>query len=438
MMEVLDRIERELVDAAGRRVARRRVQRRALIAGALALLALAAASVASAVTGEGPLASMFGVREGDPNLRAAKPTPGGERAVVRAESPSGQRWVFGFFESDQPLVPARRNGSGFCFTPLAEGRGRLEGLGCGTPRSFAREIARHGFFVSAWGIGQGGERSGVLGTAPVYGLVPADVRQVTVQAERRPALRANLSRPFTLRQGRDGPAETVRAFLAVVESVGDVRLTGFTSLKASVELADGSVRSKALEVAVGFPLAADQRFRASAPHVKIGASVHATRWRMVAYKAEREVLCVSPAPPRQRLISAARLQCSGPFAVIRSLQTYGVAAYASESEPPGGGVKRGSYTVLGHARADAREVTVIDQRGRRWQAELSPTWTTARRLPGDLHGIRGPLRMRLERLPQTAPLRSFLVAIPAPPGPSDGDGLRLQVTLADGQVLRQP
>ena len=437
-MEVLDRIERELARAALRRRIRNRTRRRALLAAGLILGLLVVASVASAVSGDGPLASLLGVRGDDPTLRSTRPTPRGERAVVRAQSASGQRWAFAFFESDGAIVPPGRAGRGFCFAPLVEGRRSLEGVGCGTAESFIRQVARDGLTVEASGVGAGGERSGVLGTAPVYGLVPADVRRVTVQTENQKPLAASVSPSFSLARGSEARGRRVRAFLGVVESIGDVRLTGFTSVTAAATFADGSVRKESLEVAVGFPLAGDQRLKARAPRVRLDSTFGSSRWRMIAYKADRQVLCVSAAPQGKQLISAARAQCSSPFAVINALGRHGVAAYASESDPPGGGARRGSYTVLGHVRAGARNVTVIDQRGRRWEAELSKVWTTARRIPRDLAGIKGPLRKSLQDVPQTAALRAFLVAIPTPPGPSQGDGLRIEVRLADGRTLQQP
>ena len=438
MNEVLDRIERELVDAVTRNGARRRRRRRTLVVAGLVTGLLAAATVASAVTGDGPLASLLGVRADDPTLRSARPTPGGEQAVVRAQSASGQRWVFAFFEADKGIVPPGREGRAFCFTPLVEGNRRLGGLGCGTRESFLRQLARHGLVVEAGGVGAGGAQSGLLGSAPVYGLVPAAVRRVAVQAENKKPVDARLSAPFSLAGGTEVRGRRVRAFLGIVESVADVRLTGLTSVTAAVTSADGSIRKRSLEVAVGFPLVAAQRLTRGTAQIRLETTVRTTRWRMIAYKADRQVLCVSAAPPGKQLISPTTLQCSSPFAVINALHRHGVAAYASESEPPGGGARAGSYTVLGHIRADARGVTVSDQRGRRWPAELSRVWTTAKRLPGDLTGIKGPLRKSLERVPEATPLRSFLVAIPAPPGPSHGQGLRTEVRLADGRTLRQP
>jgi hypothetical protein len=159
---------------------------------------------------------------------------------------------------------------------------------------------------------------------------------------------------------------------------------------------------------------------------------------MIAYGGSHGVLCTSAAPAPQPVVNAGQLQCSSPLTVIDGLYRSGVAPYPSDTDPPGGTDKPGSYTVRGFARADAREVTVADQRGRHWRAELSRVWTSAARQPGDLAGIRGPLRERLERLPSRARVRSFFVAIPAPPDASDGRGLRIETRLEDGGGLSQP
>jgi hypothetical protein len=439
--EVITAIERELLRAARRRAARRRARRRRALTGvALAGAILIAVSAAAAISGQGPLADLLGVRRDDPNLRSAKPTPGGERAVVVAESESGQRWRFAIFQSDQPLqFPGRApTDSTFCFTPVEESAERLDGLGCGAPQAFRKAIRKHGLFFAPYGSGSHGETSGVLAISPVWGLVPAGAQRVRVGAEGEPALEAALSEPFALKvRGRPRRPET-RAFLAVVDLPGDLRLRGFNRVVAEVTLADGSTRRRAREVAVGFPLVRTSKPESDLRQIRQAVATGPWRWQTLAYQGRAGSLCTSAAPAGEQLIKLTRLQCSGPLAIIDAFRRVGVAAYPSDTNPLGGGNRPGSYVVRGFARADAREVVVVDQRDRRWRAELSEPWITAARRPNDTVGIEGSFRRRFESLPRTARVRVFAVAIPTPPGPGMGRGLSVRVRLNDGTTLAQP
>jgi hypothetical protein len=439
--DVFDQLERELVRAAGRRaVPARPTRRRALLAAAIALAVLLTVSAAWAISGEGPLADLLGGRRDDPNLRFAKPTPGGERAVVVAESESGQRWRFAIFQSDQPLdFPDRPRARGtFCFTPVQEAANRTSGLGCGAPAALREQIRARGLYFTPYGSGSHGETSGVLAISPVWGLVPATALAVRVSAEGEPPIEATLSEPFALgvKGGRRSP--DTRAFLAVVDLPGDLRLRGFNRVTAEVRLADGTTRSRSREVAVGFPLVGASRPRRGAKRIRQPAEVGSWRWQTVAYEGRDGSLCTSAAPLGEELIKLTRIQCSGPLAIIDAFHRFGVATYPSDTNPLGGGKLPGSYVVRGFARTDAREVVVVDQRGRRWRAALTEPWTTVARRSNDTANLKGRFRERFGRLPRSARVRNFAVAIRTPPGPRDGRGLSVRTRLSDGSTLVQP
>jgi hypothetical protein len=119
---------------------------------------------------------------------------------------------------------------------------------------------------------------------------------------------------------------------------------------------------------------------------------------------------------------------------VNALTRYGATLYLSNFDPRR---ERGRRTVaaFGFTRADARSVSLVDSRGRRYEAKLSRRWETAERRPGDLAGTGGELRSRLERLPRRAGVRSFIASLDVPPEPGD-TGLRLVVELENGKVLR--
>jgi hypothetical protein len=295
-----------------------------------------------------------------------------------------------------------------------------------------------GLYFAPYGSGSHGESSGVLAISPVWGLVPADAKGVRVTSEDGRTVEATLSEPFALRVGQRSPRADARAFLAVVDLPGDLRLRGFTRLTAEATLANGEVRPRSTEVAVGFPLVRTSKPLPGSKRLAMGTRIEAQRWETISYEGARGSLCSSAAPAGEPLIKLTRLQCSSPLAIIDALERFGVATYPSETEPPGGGKRPGSYVVRGFARAEARNVTLIDQRGRTWGAGLSRVWTTVARTPGDTSDLRGRSRQRFDRLPQQAPVRSFVAAIRTPPGPTAGQGVRLRVRLADGTVLTQP
>jgi hypothetical protein len=441
MNEAIHLIERELVRAARRRTAKRRARRRrAIVAVALALVALAGVSAAAAVNGEGPLADLLGVRRDDPELRFAAPKRGGERAVVVADSESGQRWRFAIFESNQALrLPGRPPAEDvFCATPVLERAERLDGLACGPPEGFLDEIRRDGLYFAPHGSRSHGETSGVLVISPVWGLVPHDARRVLIRTEDGSAREASMSKPFALgTEGKRRKPDT-RAFLAVVDLPGDLRLRGFTPIEAAVELADGRVKRKTYEVAVGFPLVRTSKPEPGATRHEMGVAIGGRRWNTIAYEGARGSLCTSAAPAGEALIKLTRLQCSSPLAIIDAFERHGLAAYPSDTDPPGGGKRPGSYVVRGFTGADARAITLFDQMGRRWPAQLSPVWTTISRGPGDTAGLKGRFRERFAGLPKSAPVRTFVIGVATPPGPSHGEGVRLEVRLADGTTLTQP
>jgi hypothetical protein len=137
----------------------------------------------------------------------------------------------------------------------------------------------------------------------------------------------------------------------------------------------------------------------------------------------------------ERLTKPRYRQCSQPLAIVNALDRYGAAVYLSDPNPLR---ERGprNMAVFGLARADATAVTIINQKGGRSDASLSRPWATAVRRLGDLAGIHGGLRQRLELLPRRMRLRSYITSIRLPPRPTDGRGLRLEVRLSDGTLLR--
>jgi hypothetical protein len=409
------------------------------VAVAVALALLLAVSAATAISREGPLAELLGVRADDPDLRFARPTPGGQRAVVIAESESGQRWRFAIFQSDEPPVsPGRpRAGGSFCFTPVQETASRLSGLGCGAPAALRAQVLRRGLYFEPYGSGHG-ESSGVLNISPVWGLVPASARGVRIRADGGPPIEATLSEPFALRVKQKSGSPDTRAFLAVIDLPGDLRLRGFNRVTATVMLADGQTRSRSREVAVGFPLVPASKPRPGSKRIRQTVEIGKWEWHTLAYRGRAGSLCTSAAPAGQKLISLIRIQCSGPLALIDAFERFGVATYPSDTNPLGGGKLPGSYVVRGFARADAREVVVIDQRHRRWRATLTKDWISIHRRSNDTAGIKGRFRRRFDRLPKNARVRSFAVAIPTPPGPSAAPGLTVRVRLNNGTTLVPP
>jgi hypothetical protein len=96
---------------------------------------------------------------------------------------------------------------------------------------------------------------------------------------------------------------------------------------------------------------------------------------------------------------------------------------------------RRTVAVFGFTRADTRALTLLDRRGRRYRAKLSRPRTTAARRAGDLAGVDGGLRERLERLPRRMRVRSWIASLDIPPEPLDA-GLGLVVKLKSGKTLR--
>jgi hypothetical protein len=422
--ELLLQLERELVAAGRRRKAARRARRRLVtLLALLGALLLAAVSVASAVSGQGPLAGLLGVRD-DPTLRSVNEVRDGQRVVLRARSASGQGFTLALFEARG----GPWEGGGYCVANVTDGSGHLyNGLGCGSPDAFAREVRRRGLYVTSGGSDT---FAGAFVTYPVHGFAPASARSVTVRERGGEARRAALSPPFRLGAADDAPR--VRAFLAVVDSRGDPGLTGFASYSATARLADGSTRRASGEQAIGFPLAERSEPGPGAERIKIALAAPEGSWAMVAYEGQNGALCSSAAPKGERVITPGQLQCSPPLAILDAFQRTGVAPFASGQPNPG------SYSVRGFVRADARVVTVIDQRGRARPARLSRPWTTIHRTFSEREITNGRQRALLERLPESATVRSFLAVMPAPPTPDKGQGLRIQVALADGRTLAQP
>jgi hypothetical protein len=95
---------------------------------------------------------------------------------------------------------------------------------------------------------------------------------------------------------------------------------------------------------------------------------------------------------------------------------------------PDGKRPTGSYTIIGHARADVRRV-VFSRRGTRpILAQLSPPWTTVRWHERELRSVVSP---RLRSLPRTVRVRLLMAVVP--PGVH---GLQPRLELKDGRVVR--
>ena len=120
--------------------------------------------------------------------------------------------------------------------------------------------------------------------------------------------------------------------------------------------------------------------------------------------------------------------------MVNALTRYGAALFPSNFNPSRERGRR-SVAIFGFTRADAQAVTIVDRGGRRYTTNLSRPWGTATRRAGDLVGLDGNLRRRLARLPRRMGVRSYITSLDVPPEPGDA-GLRLEVTLNDGTVMR--
>jgi hypothetical protein len=435
MDDVLAQIERQLLAAIRERVAARRARRRRLmLALAIGVALLALVSVASAISGHGPIAEVLGVESGDPTLGSVEEAPGAPRAVVRVRGDDGHRYTFAAFHATGGPIGERK--ASICFTQTRDDDKRIPSLACGGPARLAAELRRAGAIGGTYSA-HGGQAGGLGITKTAAGLVPAGTRRVTLRrGDSRPVVAA-LSNAVPVSLGKPPRPARMRAFLAVAsyDADGPAWLGGPTRETITVQLGDGSTKRLTFEDQPFFPsTAAAPRGRART-RMLMRFPARPAPWRALAYVGGDGTLCNSAAPPGERLDKPTLRQCSSPLAVVNALARYGAAVYFSNPNPRREREAR-STAVFGLARADASAVTIVNQRGRRFEAKLSPPWATAVRRQGDLAGTRDGLRRRLERLPQRMRLRSYITSISLPPRPTAGGGLRLEVRLRDGTRLR--
>jgi hypothetical protein len=418
MNELLDRVERQLVEAIGAQATGRRARRRGRLLTVVAVGALlAAVSAASAISGDGPLADVLGVERDDPTLRSVQEVRDAPRAVVRVRGDDGHLYTFAGFHVRETEGPIR--GRSICSTQARNDATRVSGLGCIPPRNLARLLHRNGLVGGpTWGSSAAG---GLRVTTTASGFVPGRASRVTLRQPGEPPAEAKLSDPIPV--GHRGA--TTRAFLATLSYDNDGPGWLDPPLRRTVEvtLANGTTRRRSFPEPRFFPMVDSSR-----PESPLHVMRHPGRegaWRSVGYRGEAGTICTAAAPAGERLMRIALLQCSAPLAVVNAVTRYGAALYLSNFNPRR---ERGPRTVaaFGFARADATGVTIVDQRGRRYEARLSRPWTTVTRRPGDLAGVGGALRRRLERLPKSVRVRSYIASLDVPPEPLER-GLRVLV-----------
>lgn len=430
-MDVLDEVERQLLSAIREHLGDQRARRRRrLSALAVAGTVLVAVSGASAISGEGPIADVLGVERDDPALRSVREVRGAPRAVVKVRGDDGHLYTFAGFHARQAI--GRPSGRSLCSTETRDDNKRIPSIGCGPPVLLAKALRRDGMIGwPSWGSSQAG---GLRLTATASGFVPADVRSVTFSREGEPPVEATLSKPIPVSLRAPTKRPQTRAFLAVASYDNDGADWLHPPVRRTiiVVLADGTVKRHVFPEPQFFPMVAASR--PQGPQIHMGHAGYPTAWRSVGYRGERGTLCNAAAPVGERLITLSKLQCSSPLAIVNALTRYGASLNLSNFNPRRERGRR-SVAVFGFTRADARAVTIIDSRGRRYDANLSRPWETAARGRGDLNGLDGELRRRLEMLPRRLAVRSYITSLDVPPEPGDR-GVRLLVELDDGRVLR--
>lgn len=431
MNDVLDQVERQLVGAIREHLDGRRARRRRRVLALTAACALLlAVSGASAISGDGPIAEVLGVDRDDPTLRSVKEVRNAPRAVVRLRGDDGHLYTFAGFHARG--APSREDERSVCTTQARDDATRVSGIGCLPPESLAKLLRRNGLIGGpSWGSSQAGS---LRLTVTASGLVRADVRRVTMRYGSEPPVEARLSAPIPVSLEAPTNPPRMRAFLAVSSFDNDDAdwLAPPVERTISVTLADGTTKRQRSPEQGFFPMV-DSSGPESTPIVMRHPG-STTAWRSVSYRGERGTLCTSAAPEGERLIRVGLLQCSAPLAVINALTRYGAALYLSNFHPRR---ERGQRTVavFGFTRAETTAITIVDKRGRRYGARLSPPWTRLVRRDAHLAGITGGLRRRLERLPRSMGVRSYIASLDVPPEPGDA-GLRLAVNLKGGKVLR--
>jgi hypothetical protein len=442
MNELLERIERQLMDGIRRHVARRRARRRALAAAAVVGGLLMLASVASAVTGVGPAGGLFDADEAIPP--SAEPVPGGRLAQLHAGGEGASGWDLLFYRAEPPrLSPGypRR----YCLAlarsdSRAIPRGGIEGpidpgdvyggsTRCEHPLSFPARLLRKRLEL-------GGDLGGAYApgprraeTVPFYGLVLGDAERVTLAVAGDEPVDAELSRPFRIRTPRLTPrllrdlnprqrrmaaalprSVELRAFLGALQAreVPVGQRIPVVTIRAELENGDSITRTSGGRLVRPEPKADPHALdpRPDGPIAQLWAAApDGKRWRAVGYETRSRTVCAGIAElPTARLWE--RLSCGSGVGLVGPLGRGGLRQEASTHRSDR------VRALYGLTRGDARSLVFESRDGRIVRAQLSPVWTTA-----SWSGRRIGVRL-------------YLAA--APPGMGV---LEPRLTLRDGRVL---
>lgn len=356
--------------------------------------------------------------------------PGVIRAELTVPGTGVDRWTLEVFRQRGSGTSSGERISGsidYCLSvsrSVGEGARRERGRTCVLSTSIAIGIARHGLSLDCGGVGI------VLGKpappAPTCGLVAAGVRAVTVAATDAPTVPAALSEPFRVRYNRSprilrrsgvdpGSVRTlprtfrVRAFLAFVPTPATPPGARMPRLTVTAVGSDGSTHRRRvggdlLPIGLSQPFILGRHAPKDAPQTRLARrGADGRLWRSTHWRTRRGGLCatVSLAGRGWPFRSG---QCTDAHTLSYSLEG-GSEVY---SGGPGRGRRR-TYPVYGFARSGVRALTIIDPRGRRSRAALSPVFTTVR-------GIR---------------VRAFLAAVRAPL-PEPGQDLEVESRLSNG------
>jgi hypothetical protein len=382
--ELLDRIERELMQGVRRGVDRRKARRRMTLLGAIAIAALALASAASAVTGIGPAAGLFDAEKSIPPSR--EPEPGGRLALLHADGEGGDGWDLLFYRSEPPRfgAPVRQ----YCMTV----RNSTE---CEHPLTLAARVIRKRMELRGSG-------------APIYGLVLGDAERVTVAQGGDAPFDAELSSPFVMklpaltkvqlsdlnrrqrRMAADLPrALTVRVFLAAVD-IPDVPVgerTPVITVRATFAGGESVTRRSGGRLVRPQPKAVPLEEQFGTPRVRlVDVGADGRRWEAVGLRGRGGTIGASATIAPWGYGRGSLFGGSGYYRAGLFLRR-GLLAEVSD-QLPGGERSPGSAAIYGLVRADAKSVVFRGRGARPVRAKLSPLFATAR-------GKRRSLRLRL-------------------------------------------